>query len=370
MRVFHCDHCHQLVFFESTQCVKCGRRLAYLPDLQFIGSLDGDNTDSAGVWRSPLPQANGRNYRLCTNYAQAQVCNWAIPENDPNALCIACRLTPTLPDMNVPGRKEAWYRMEGAKRRLIYNLTRLNLPLKNKQDDAERGLIFTYVTDDPVTGETALTGHLAGTITINLAEADDAERERRRCALREPYRTLLSHFRHESGHYYWDQLVRDNAGNLESFRSLFGDERSDYAAALRRNYDEGPPAQWQQTFISAYASSHPWEDWAESWAHYLHMIDTLETAAVCGVSLQPARDDEPALPRMSEAAPYAIEFSELMGSWFAVTYMINNFSRGLGQADAYPFVLADSAIEKLRFIDQLIRAHSANKTISQSMTLG
>src|SRR5207302_77798 len=133
-----------------------------------------------------------------------------------------------------------------------------------------------------------------GVITLNVAEADDAQREKRRLQMHEPYRTLLGHFRHEIAHYYWDRLVKD--GPLrDGFRARFGDEREDYGAALRRHYQQGPPADWQARFVSAYASAHPWEDWAETWAHYLHMADALETAIACGLSLRPRRGDEPSL---------------------------------------------------------------------------
>lgn len=358
MKVFHCDHCQHLVFFENTRCLKCNHRLAFLPDLRIVGSLDGDEGDAAGLWRSPLLRAAGQGYRLCVNDTREQVCNWAVLADDPNALCMSCRLTLSVPNLAPAGRKEAWYRLESAKRRLVYSLINLGLPLVGKHEDVHRGLAFEFVAD----GETpdagpAMTGHAAGVIRINLAEADDAERERRRCALHEPYRTLLGHFRHESGHYYWDQLIRDDAARLERFRALFGNEQDDYAAALKRNYEQGPPADWQQRFISAYASCHPWEDWAESWAHYLHMTDALETAAVCGVSLVPRRFDEPALPKVRDIKQPG-GFDELIDHWFALTYMLNNFNRGLGLADAYPFVLATPAIEKLRFIHELVRPGS------------
>jgi len=106
--------------------------------------------------------------------------------------------------------------------------------------------------------------------------------------------------------------------------------------------------------VSAYASAHPWEDWAETWAHYLHMIDTLETAATCGVSLKPNRRDEPALARVPEAVTANSSFDGLLASWFPVTYLLNNLNRGMGLADAYPFVLAPPAIEKLRFVHDLV----------------
>src|SRR5262249_7112200 len=156
----------------------------------------------------------------------------------------------------------------------------LGLPVVAKDEHSPEGLAFEFLSDvkgEGSDGSSILTGHANGVITINVAEADDAERERQRLAMHEPYRTLLGHFRHEVGHYYWDRLIRDSS-HMARFRELCGDERDDYGAALRKHYETGPPADWQTKFVSSYASSHPWEDWAETWAHYLHLADTLETA--------------------------------------------------------------------------------------------
>jgi hypothetical protein len=207
-----------------------------------------------------------------------------------------------------------------------------------------------------------MTGHANGVITVNTAEADDVERERRRQGLGEPYRTLVGHMRHESGHFYWDRLIRDRAAH-DGFRALFGDERADYAAALQRHYEQGPPADWPTRCVSAYAAAHPWEDWAETWAHYLHMVDTLETGAENGLAIKPRRPDEPALPKISPAvASGGVAFDRLIDSWFPLTYVLNNLNRGLGLADAYPFVLSTPAIEKLRFVHDTIVKASASST--------
>jgi hypothetical protein len=352
MKVFHCDHCRQLVFFENVHCLGCEHTLAYLPDLGVVGSLDAAGP---GLWKSPLKRARGRKYRLCANYGGENVCNWAVPAKDENPLCRSCRLTRMIPDLSQPGHREAWYRLEVAKRRLVYTLLGLDLPLQNRFEDPERGLAFEFLADPPLGGPPVLTGHANGVITLNVAEADDAERERRRLAMREPYRTLVGHFRHESGHYYWDRLVRDDAKLLDAFRTLFGDEREDYAAALQRHYEEGAPGDWSERFISGYATSHPWEDWAESWAHYLHMVDALEMAAASGVSLQPPRGGEPVL-RAKAPRPAAGSLDALLADWYPLTYLLNNLNRGLGQPDAYPFVLNAPVVEKLRFVHETIGA--------------
>jgi hypothetical protein len=358
VRIFHCDHCRQLLFFENVQCVKCGHALAYLPDLGVIGSLEpaGKAPPGEGLWRSPIPRAAGRTYRLCENYSTHNVCNWAVPADDPHSLCASCRLTRVIPDLSKPARQAAWYKLEVAKRRLVYTLAALKLPLLNKADDAERGLAFEFLADpeDPAAPR-VLTGHAAGVITVNVAEADDPEREKRRVQLHEPYRTLLGHFRHEVGHYYWERLIRDDQSRLEAFRAAFADERADYAEAVKRQYDSGAPADWQAQFISAYATMHPWEDWAETWAHYLHMIDALETAAACGVRLRPPRVGEPALRLVPDpVGDEPVSFDELTEGWFPLTYMLNNLSRGLGQVDAYPFVISVAVVQKLRFVHDAV----------------
>src|SRR5437868_9942335 len=128
-----------------------------------------------------------------------------------------------------------------------------------------------------------MTGHKDGIVTMKVEEADDVTRVRVRTQMREPYRTLLGHFRHETGHYYWDRLIA-NSDWLEPFRGLFGDERASYAEALDRHYQQGAPLDWQPQYVSAYATMHPWEDWAETWAHYLHMMDAVDTALGFGMS--------------------------------------------------------------------------------------
>jgi hypothetical protein len=353
MDVFHCDHCQQLVFFESTVCVNCGSTLAYLPDLDQMGSLEptGD-----GLWRSPLPEAEGRTYRLCDNYTRQNVCNWAIPGSDPHNYCQSCRLTRVIPDLSRPGNKEAWYKLELAKRRLVYSLLMLGCPVENKYDDPEHGLAYEFLASlEGPNAKPVLTGHADGVITLNIAEADDVERERRRLNLHEPYRTLLGHFRHEVGHYYWDRLIKDSP-RIDLFREQFGDERQDYGQALERHYQQGAPADWQQRFVSAYASSHPWEDWAETWAHYLHMTDTIETAAACGLSLRPKRTDEPTLktPPPAPGSRRFASFENVIESWFPLTYVLNNLNRGMGLPDGYPFVLSAPAVDKLRFIHETL----------------
>ena len=350
MKVFHCDHCEHLVFFENTQCVSCGHQLAYLPDLGVVASLDPVGNDR---WTTPIPRAKGQTYRLCLNYQQYNTCNWAVNAESPEALCVCCRLTQVIPDMTIPANRELWYKLEVAKRRLVYSLMELGLPIYNKHTAPEIGLAFEFKTDLPSEDAPVTTGHADGVITIHLAEADDAEREKRRVQLHEPYRTLLGHFRHEIGHYYWDRLIRDHPDRLLRYRKIFGDEQKDYGQAMTRHYNNGPPSDWMQRHVSAYSTMHPWEDWAETWAHYMHMSDTLETAASCGLSLRPRRRDEPRVVNIPTPGE-PTSFDALIDSWLPVTYVINNLNRGLGLADGYPFILPEPAVEKLRFVHEVI----------------
>ena len=356
MKLFRCDHCRSLVYFENHTCLACGHLLAYLPEPGILASLEpADEAGPAPLWRSPAPVARGRRYRLCANYTGNQVCNWAVAAADPAPLCESCRLTVTIPDLSVPGHREAWYKIEVAKRRLLHGLRTLGLPIRPKSSPGDAGgLAFAVLAESVEPGAASvLTGHSNGLITLNLAEADDAERERRRARHHEPYRTILGHLRHESGHYYWDRLVSEDRARLAACRALFGDDRRDYSAALQRHYAEGPPADWQARHVSAYASAHPWEDWAETWAHYLHMRDTLETADACGLRLAACA------PEAAGAAKGADAFAGMIARWFELTHALNNLNRGLGQADGYPFVLSGPAVEKLRFVHETVAAAGA-----------
>jgi hypothetical protein len=357
MQLFRCQACGNVVYFENRGCVRCGHRLGFVAD---AGTLCALEPAGGANWR-PVG-GSGAAVRFCAN-AASDVCNWLLPAGSPDALCLACRHNDTIPNLGNQNHVAAWRTLELAKHRLFYSLLRWRLPLFTRAKDPVHGLAFEFLADPPDAGAPkVMTGHDEGRITIALAEADPAEIERRRAEFDEPYRTVLGHFRHEVGHHYWDVLARGDADHLEAFRNLFGDERQDYAAALTRHYREGAPAGWQDAFVSAYATSHPWEDFAETWAHYLRIVDTLDTAAAFGLSLTPpiARDGE--IAARADFDPYAEgDVQAIVEAWAPVSVAMNSINQSMGRADLYPFVLAAPVVAKLGFVHALVRgAASAN----------
>ena len=349
MKLFECPACGQPLYFENTQCESCGRRLGYVPSSQDLTAIEP--TD--GGWRATgLPD---RLFRLCANVEHA-ACNWLLTFEEAGPYCVACRHNRTVPDLSVEWNRVRWRRLELAKHRLFYALMRFKLPLVDRSRDPQ-GLAFDFLADPAETssgGPAILTGHDNGLITINIAEADDAERERRRHAMGEPYRTLLGHFRHEIGHYYWNVLVRDDP-SLEPFRRVFGDERQDYGEALERHYRDGPPEDWQDRYVTSYASAHPWEDFAETWAHYLHIADTLETASAFGLRVRPKIVRGPELSAEVDFDPHEVaDLNRIIDAWLPLTFAVNSLNRSMGQPDLYPFVLSPLAIAKLGFIHERI----------------
>lgn len=346
MKLFECQNCGQLLLFENTRCLNCGLSLGYLPRQQTVTALERVQSD----WRA-LASPNGR-YRYCANAAH-DVCNWLVPAEYPGPYCQCCRHNRTIPDLTQVDNVLRWRLVETAKHRLFYTLLRLRLPLRTWSDDPN-GLAFDFLADPiatPTGTAPVMTGHENGVITINLAEADDAERERRRSQMGEPYRTLLGHFRHEISHYYWDRLIA-NSPSLSEFRDIFGDERQDYGAALQRYHVTGAPPDWPEHFISAYATAHPWEDFAETGAHYFHMIDTLETARAFGLVVASKLSKGGA--GKIDFDPHTADISRVIAAWIPLTFAANSINRSMGLPDLYPFVLSSPVIRKLAFVQTCI----------------
>jgi len=311
MKLFKCQHCGQPVYFENYFCVHCNAALGF--DWQQVDMLSLQvAADDATLFTTGSDDK--KQYKYCSN-KQYHVCNWLLPHNSEAEFCLACNLNHTIPDLSEPDHWEKWASIEVAKHRLVYALLRLKLPIISKFQDAEKGIAFNFMAEENK-GERLLTGHDNGLITLNIAEADDVIREMARNQMDEVYRTLLGHFRHEIGHYYWDRLIKDS-GRLQSFRDLFGDETINYSEALQQHYNKPASEDWRKNFISAYAGAHPWEDWAETWAHYLHIIDTLETAYSFGLSLHPkAADSENKMSATINIDAYATKnFTAIIDKW-------------------------------------------------------
>ncbi len=347
MRLFTCQNCGQLLYFENTACARCGMTLGYVPQRSAVRAIEADGD----LWREVNDNSDTR-YRICGN-ARAAACNWLLRHEDAGDYCIACRHNHIIPDLSQPENVAPWRTLEAAKRRLFYSLMRLCLPTPTRAEDPTHGLAFDFLAETRAQPK-VLTGHEDGLITIALKEGDDAQRNRMQIQMGELYRTPLGHFRHEVGHYYWDILVRD-AGKVEAFRNVFGDERPDYAEALRAHYARNDDGSWRENYVSLYASSHAWEDFAETWAHYLHIIDTLEMAAAFGVAVNPAIVRDPALNSRVDFDPYrATSIEALIESWLPLTYAVNGLNRSMGHPDLYPFVLPPAVITKLGFIHDLV----------------
>ncbi|WP_182086914.1 putative zinc-binding peptidase [Aureimonas sp. ME7] len=349
MKLFSCPSCDQVVFFGNVRCERCGHALGYEPRANRILALEQAEDGFVSVGRG----SDGAHWRYCDNY-QYGVCNWLVPADGTDILCLADRHNMMVPDLSDPNNQILWGKMEAAKHQLFYTLLRLQLPLYTR-DEHQEGLGFKFLADDPASTEKVMTGHDLGVITVALAEADDLEREKRRSAMGEPYRTLLGHFRHEVGHWYWDILVRDG-GALEACRAVFGDDSQDYGQALQAHYANGPKPDWQEEFVSAYAGAHPWEDFAETWAHYLHIIDTLEVGGSYGMTIHPRLDRDGILTTDLDFKVYddATTIEEIADGWLAISQALNSMNRAMGLQDLYPFVLSPTVIGKLGFIHDLV----------------
>lgn len=294
---------------------------------------------------------SGLQYRLCENHTAYNACNWLIPADQPHQFCVSCRLTEILPPLHDEQRRTQWVRVESAKRRLLYTLVGLELPVESRLQNPELGLAFRF--QESTEQAPVYTGHASGIITLNMAEADNAFRENAREKLGEAYRTVLGHLRHECGHYYWERLVLPSEKWLPQARVLFGDERANYQEAINQHYENGAPANWSDNYISAYATMHPWEDWAETWAHYLHMLDTLETAAAYDVAVK-SPSTKGRKRRSKSSMHHRENFDKLFEMWYSLTFALNGLSRSMGMPDTYPFVISVPAKEKLRLVHEII----------------
>jgi hypothetical protein len=328
VRDFNCPNCGQRLAFENSVCLNCGSALGFsFGDMALLVIASGADSEHGGA-------VDSGQYQLCANLHLAE-CNWLVQKGPVAGLCTSCALTRTRPNDTDTKALAAFAAAEKAKRRLIVELYELKLPMD--------GLQFDLLSSE---FEKVYTGHHSGVITLDLAEGDDVHREQLRVEMDEPYRTLLGHFRHEIGHYYFYRLVAPSSHYLQRFRELFGDPDADYQTALDRHYNEGPPPSWESTFVSSYATMHPSEDWAETFAHYLHIRDTLDTAAAFGFA--------PAGATFERRVLGPSGFDTIIEMWLPLAWALNMVNRSMGKEDLYPFVLPPAVLTKMRFIHTVI----------------
>ena len=330
MQPLRCRECGQQAYLRNDWCAGCLAALCFSP------------TQWAFM---PLASAQADGERACAHHAKG-LCNWLIAAGDPHEHCISCRLTERVPALGRPETDQALYRLELAKRRLLLNLRELGLPVFHGQ--TRQPLRFAFLEDMP--GEPpVLTGHSQGLITVNIKEGDPLQRLNEQLAMGEAQRTLLGHLRHESGHFYWDEWMTPESTCLSEFRLLFGDERLDYGQALAEHHTRPKP--WNPLrpggWVSRYATSHPWEDWAETWAHYLLMLDALSEAEPEGRLAGEMVQQEP--------------LASLLQAWLQRAHQGNALSRALGLPDAYPFVIDDGVQAKLAFVHRMVREHTSSR---------
>ncbi|TXI41460.1 MAG: hypothetical protein E6Q56_03490 [Mycobacterium sp.] len=341
MRDFLCPNCGQHLAFENSMCLSCDSPVGFsLTDMAFL-VIDHD---AGGAERPGFVSAD--EYQLCANLHLAG-CNWLVRVQPVRQLCASCSLTRTRPADDDTTGLAAFADAEQAKRRLISELHELGLPIVGRDLDPTAGLAFDLLSSAT---EKVFTGHDDGLITLDLAEGDDVHREQLRVEMDEPYRTLLGHFRHEIGHYYFYRLVERSRGR-ERFTVLFGDPDLDYQEALDRHYQQGPPPDWEGRFVSSYATMHPAEDWAETFAHYLHIRGTLDTAAAYGLA--------PANATYQRRVLGPSGFDAIIEMWLPLAWSLNMVNRTMGKPDLYPFVLPVAVLEKMRFIHDVVNDASS-----------
>jgi hypothetical protein len=352
MKLYTCSHCHSLIYFENNICLHCGYSLGFdAISLSLVTLVPEGKNQYANI------KDNQQKFRYCEN-ARYGTCNWLMQPNHTSEFCSACDLNRVIPALTSDENMKRWKNIEVAKHRLVYSLLRLRLPVVKKVENEETGIAFDFLAQTSPK-EKVITGHDNGTITLNIEEADEAARARYQQDLGEKYRTLLGHFRHEIGHYYWEVLIR-NSDALEKYRSLFGNEEMDYPESLETYYQKGAPTDWSEHFISPYASSHPWEDWAETWAHYLHLMDTLETAFAFGIRIQPDMiQDTKQIQASIQQDPYDMtDFSQIIKWWLPLTFAVNSLNRSMGHSDFYPFIISEQVVGKLQFIHEVCLRNS------------
>ncbi|RNI27155.1 hypothetical protein EFA69_13375 [Rufibacter immobilis] len=349
MKTFHCI-CGNKLFFENSLCVCCNREVAWCEVCEGMHAIE---PDGHGGYVCTNPECRSAVVK-CYNYSAFNVCNRVVANKgqtqQAQSLCRYCQLTETIPDLSVDHNMTKWYKLEVAKRRLLYLLDSIGLPYGSKRENFELPLSFDFKEDvQPTTlgwlkignEEKVYTGHADGKITINVREADSVEREKLRVEMNETHRTLIGHFRHEIGHYYWQLLVQNK--DEEAFKAIFGDhENPSYSDAMSQYYQNGPKAYWANSYISAYATMHPWEDFAETWGTYLDMIAVLDTA------------DNADLLELPQEDLIANQLDTMLQRYADLSLKVNEVNRSLGLPDLLPETFSKPVVQKLHYIHRLV----------------
>ncbi|BBY64276.1 zinc-binding metallopeptidase family protein [Mycolicibacterium helvum] len=352
MRAFVCPVCRDFVPFEGSACQSCGTPVGlHLPSRSMVALSDG------------AAMVDGVRWTRCTQ-STPLACNWLASESagvTARGRCLAHALIRREPDPDDTIAREKLLPATQALRRLVYQLDELGLPVEPYWQ-RDGGLAFDLLSSYS-TSERIMIGHAGGVITIDLVESLDAYRESLRVQLGEPYRTMLGHFRHEAGHYYQNVLVETGVGAqryLARCRELFGDERASYADALTRHYEFGAPADWRSSFISEYATMHPWEDFAECFAHYLHITDTIDTSREAGMVLHADRVRFAAPRDVVPLESYAeAPIQRLLDDWKWISLFFNRVNTAMGKGPLYPFEISQPVADKLGFVHAVLRGLAA-----------
>lgn len=348
MKIFECPNCLNPLSFESTQCARCGHAVGYLKQYSELKLLvPGED--------GKIHTEEGRTFQYCQHY-QYGVCNWLVPTDSAHSLCDVCRLDQNFPEINSEDQRAIWKEMEQAKHRIIYSLNRLNLPVVSKIDAPDHGLSFEFLTEE-YPSSPARNGYSNGLITINLSRADARSTGSLHHRIEEHHGSIMSFLRHETGQYYWEQLVLSNRAILQTFRDLFGDEIPDYTEALNQHHQLGPPDNWQKNYSSKYATFHARADWAETWSHYLYLMDLLESAYVLGLSIRPNLQSASSMSMYASFDPYKeTEFEKILDAIIPLNFAVSHLNQNTEQPNLFSFSIPEPVIRKLRFVHQLLHS--------------
>lgn len=347
VRAFACPVCNHFTAFEAAQCRHCGSDVGLHPPTRtMLAVVDGAAT------------AEGQRWVRCTQHATLG-CNWLAPDAQESAgrgRCLADSLIRREPDAADTIAREKLAPTAVSLRRLVYQLLDLGLPV-DPFWRREGGLAFDLISSRSE-NERVVIGHAGGVITIDLVESLDDYRESLRVRLGEPYRTMLGHFRHEVGHYYQNVLVETGDGAaryLDDCRALFGDERVSYADELARHYTFGAPDDWARNYISEYATMHPWEDFAECFAHYLHITDTIDTSREAGMVLLADRVRFSAPGDIVPLQSYTgVPIERMLSDWRWLSLFFNRVNTAMGKDPLYPFDIPAPVVAKLGFVHRVV----------------